>query len=260
MLLGQPQTSAMLLSLRRVALSSPLIRANKQPPLALLPVTGDRFLAKKSKGAQKGKSKAKAKGKAAAQAHDDGDDDNSGSRDFDIDSVKQQMSKSFAYLQKEYASMQTGRATPSLLDSVQVDPGGGLVPLPSLAKVLAQGPQSLHVSCYDASHVAATIAAIERAAALGLRAEQTGKVIKVTVPRPTQESRQALAKHVKVLAEAAKTAMRGARQRAMKDAKGHSDVKDDVRRAEKEVEEATKAAVAQVDEAAKAKEKEVLTV
>ena len=251
----------MLLSLRRVALSSPLVRANKQPVLALLPVTGDRFLAKKAKGAQKGKSKAKAKGgKAAAQANDDDEDDDSGSRDFDIESVKEQMSKSFSYLQKEYASMQTGRATPSLLDSVQVDPGGGLVPLPSLAKVLAQGPQSLHVSCYDASNVAATVAAIERAAALGLRAEQTGKVIKVTVPRPTQDSRQALAKHVKVLAEAAKTAMRGARQRAIKDAKGHSDVKEDVRRAEKEVEEATKAAVAKVDEVAKAKEKEVLTV
>lgn len=243
----------MLLGLRRVTLSPSLLRAKQQPALALLPVTGSRFLAKKAKA----KAKGKAKGKAAAQADDDGEDE---AREFDIESVKEQMAKSFTYLQREYAGMQTGRATPSLLDNVQVDPGGGLVPLPSLAKVLAQGPQSLHVSCYDASHVAATVAAIDKAAALGLRAEQAGKVIKVTVPRPTQESRQALAKHVKVLAEAAKTAMRGARQRGMKDAKAHSSVKDEVRRAEKEVEEATKAAAAEVDEAAKAKEKEVLTV
>lgn len=227
-----------------------------RPPLALLPVVGERHMAKKA--AKKAKGKAGGKGKAVAAANDDGDGDNR--PEFDIESVKEQMDKAFAYLKREYAAMQTGRATPTSLDSVKVDPGGGEVPLPSLAKVLAQGPQTLHVSCYDSGNVAAVVAAIERHPGTGLRAEQTGKVIKVTLPRPTQESRQSLAKHVKLLAEGAKTAIRSARQRAMKTAKGHSDIKDDVKRAEKEVEDATKAAVDQVEKAAKDKEKEVLTV
>ena len=65
------------------------------------------------------------------------------------------MDRPFEHLQREYASMQTGRAAPSLLDSVRVDVGGGaeLQPLPSLAKVLAQGPQALQVSVLRRGHM-----------------------------------------------------------------------------------------------------------
>ena len=78
---------------------------------------------------------------------------------------------------------------------------------------------------------------------MGLRAEQQGKVVRVNVPRPTQESRQLLAKHAKTLAEAAKTAVRGLRQRAMKEAKGADGTKEELTRAEKEVEERSKQAI-----------------
>ena len=131
-------------------------------------------------------------------------------------------------------------------------------PLPALAKVLPQGPQTLQVSCYDASMVSAAVKAIEDSG-LGLRAEPQGKVIRVHVPRATQETRQALAKHVKVLAEAAKTAVRGARQKAMKAAKGEA-AEEERKRSEKKIEAATQEALASVDAAMKAKEKEVLTV
>ena len=94
---------------------------------------------------------------------------------------------------------------------------------------------------------------------LELRAEQQGKVVKVSVPRPTKESREQLAKHARSLAETARAAVNGVRQRAMKTAKSEAN-KEEIRRSEKKVEELTKAAVAQINEAAKAKEKEVLTV
>ena len=137
----------------------------------------------------------------------------------------------------------------------------GAQPLVSIAKVLAQGPQALQVSLYDptSKSVAAVAKAIE-AAPLGLRAEQQGKVVRVSVPRPTQESRQLLVKHAKTLAEAARTAVRGLRQRAMKEAKGAGGTKEELKRAEKQVEELTKQAITAVDKAAKEKEKEVLTV
>jgi len=175
-----------------------------------------------------------------------------------LDSVKEQLAKASAHLQKSYDGLQTGRASPALLDGVMVDPGGGEVPLSSIAKVLAQGPQMLTVSCYQANAIAPAAKAIERLP-LGLRAEPQGKVLRVAVPRPTQESRQALAKQARTLAEAAKSRMRDVRQRAMKRANAEPS-KEEVKRAEKDVEEAAKSAVAAVDEAMKAKEKEVLTV
>jgi len=168
------------------------------------------------------------------------------------------MSRPREHLDREFASMQTGRASPDLLNTVRVDCGGESVPLPSLAKVLAQGPQALQVSVYDAANMGAIAKAIDQSP-LGLRADQQGKLLKVAVPRPTQESRQLLAKHVKMLAEAAKTAVRGVRQRAMKVAKGETS-KEEKKRLEKRVEELTHAAVTEIDAAMKAKEKEVLTV
>ena len=67
-------------------------------------------------------------------------------------------------------------------------------------------------------------------------------VIRVNVPRMTKESREQLAKHAKLLAETARTGVRGVRQRAMKTAKGEGS-KEEVKRSEKKVEDATKAAV-----------------
>ena len=154
--------------------------------------------------------------------------------------------------------MQIGRAAPSLLDTITVDVAGDPLPLPSLAKILAQGPQALSVACYDGQHVPAAVAAIERSP-LELRAEQQGKVIKVSVPRPTKESREQLAKHCRTLGEGARTAVRGVRQRQMKIAKSEGS-KEEVKRSERSVEAATKRAVDGIDAAVKAKEKEITTV
>ena len=243
-----------LLLRRAPCTSSLLLRApGVSPAPALLIAT--RHLAKGKKG--KGKDKGKA---AAAAVEDDDNDDVVGSK-LDEAELKEKMAKPLEQLQREFGAMQTGRAQPSLLDAISVHVGedaGGSVPLPNVAKVLAQGPQALSVTCYDAAHVNAAVAAIEKAP-LDLRAEQQGKVIKVSVPRATKDSREQLAKHAKSLAEAARTAVRGVRQRGMKTAKSESS-KEEVRRSEKKVEDATKAVVALIDEAVKVKEKEILTV
>ena len=156
-------------------------------PTPLLPVTAIRHLAakgKKKEKEKKGKTKAASRPVAEEGGGDDGGDD--GASAFDLDSVKEQLAKASAHLQKSYDGLQTGRASPALLDGVMVDPGGGEVPLSSIAKVLAQGPQMLTVSCYQANAIAPAAKAIERLP-LGLRAEPQGKVLRVAVPRPTQE-------------------------------------------------------------------------
>jgi ribosome recycling factor len=208
----------------------------------------------------KGKKGKGGKSKGSAEVQEEADT-SGGAAKLDEESLKQQLGKPLEQLQREFAGMQTGRAAPSLLDSVLVDvgeAGGGQLPLPSLAKVLAQGPQALQVACYDAAHVPATVAAIERSP-LELRAEQQGKLIKVAVPRPTKESREQLAKHARNLAEAARVSVRGVRQRGMKTAKSEA-TKEEVKRSEKKVEGAAQAAVAAIDAAVKAKEKDIMTV
>ena len=133
------------------------------------------------------------KGKKAAAA--DAVDDDAEGADVKVDGeeVRLQMERPLEHLRKEYAAMATGRATPALLDSISVGGAG----VSSLAKVLVQGPQMLQVACYDAASVPTVSKAIEEAP-LNLRVEPQGKVIRVHVPRATQETRQALAKHVKV--------------------------------------------------------------
>ena len=251
--------------LSRLARRCPLAwRPLAAQPLTPLPLATCMVVVRTlAKGKEAKGKEAKSKGNASAGAADSSEDGAASGSSFtekDLEDLKQQMDRPFEHLQREYASMQTGRAMPNLLDSVQVDLGNGAnpQPLPTLAKVLAQGPLALQVSVYEAAHVNAGIKAIDNAP-LGLRAEQQGKLIKVNVPRPTQESRQALVKHAKVLAEAAKTAVRGVRQGAMKRAKKDA-TKEELKRSEKQIEDVTAKAIAAVDSAIKAKEKELLTV
>ena len=209
---------------------------------------------KASKGGKSGKSD---KGSEGGKAQDDADDLGT-ENPVDVEALKEQMQRPLEHMLREFSSIQTGRAGPSLLEAIKADVGAGAQPIKALAKVLAAGPQVLQVSPFDNSHVSALAKAIE-STGNGLRAEIQGKMLKVHVPRMTQETRQAMAKHVRVLGEAAKTAVRGVRQKAMKKAKSASS-KEETKRIEKEVEEVTKEASQAVDKAMTAKEKDVLTV
>ena len=264
--------------LRRVA--RPLLPAMARQPLpamarAPLPAMGrwtaasielaPGSLVGAARGLAKGKNKKEKKGKGAKSADvEEGPSDSGGGGASDGPKVeekalKEMLAKPLEHLLREYKGINAGRAVPTLLDTITLDLGshGGVQPLPQLAKILVQGPQSMLVTLYNIHHVNAAVAAIERSP-LNLLAEPVATNVKVQVPRPTRESREVLAKHVKVLAEAAKTATRGVRQRAMKSAKSEA-TKEEIRKSEKLVEAATQAAVAAVEEAAKEKEKKILT-
>ena len=132
------------------------------------------------------------------------------------------------------------------------------MPLSAVAKVLAPSPVALQVSVFDGAHVPAVLKAID-GAELQISTEVQGRIIRLAVPRPTTEAREALAKQVRRAAEHAKTVLRSARQGAMKQAKALPS-KDEARRAEKEIQRVLDEHVAKVDAAAAAKEKEVLAV
>ena len=204
------------------------------------------------------KKKKKGKGKAA----DDDDDDAANEvPEVDMDALAKKLARPLDGLLREYASLQVGRATPGMLDALQValpNGGGATVPLPTVAKVLAQSAQALSVNVFDAAAVPAVMKAIE-ASELGLAPEAAGKTVRVAVPRATEEARAAMAKQVRAAAEKCKNNLRGVRQPAMKQAKGHAS-KDVAKRQEKAVQDAHDATVKKVDAARDAKEKEIVSL
>ena len=209
----------------------------------------------------RGLAKKKKKGKGKAAADDDDDDAANEVPEVDMDALAKKLARPLDGLLREYASLQVGRATPGMLDALQValpNGGGATVPLPTVAKVLAQSAQALSVNVFDAAAVPAVIKAIE-ASELGLAPEAAGKTIRVAVPRATEEARAAMAKQVRAAAEKCKNNLRGVRQPAMKQAKGHAS-KDVAKRQEKAVQDAHDATVKKVDAARDAKEKEITSL
>ena len=212
-------------------------------------------------GPTRGLAKKKKKGKGKAAADDDDDDADNEVPEVDMDALAKKLARPLDGLLREYASLQVGRATPGMLDALQValpNGGGATVPLPTVAKVLAQSAQALSVNVFDAAAVPAVMKAIE-ASELGLAPEAAGKTVRVAVPRATEEARAAMAKQVRAAAEKCKNNLRGVRQPAMKQAKGHAS-KDVAKRQEKAVQDAHDATVKKVDAARDAKEKEIVSL
>ncbi|EOD24365.1 hypothetical protein EMIHUDRAFT_254150 [Emiliania huxleyi CCMP1516] len=233
--------------LRRVALpQSPLVSPLRERGRLLT-----RGLAKKAKD----KGKGKAKTAAAVDPEPDGDGSASG---IDLERLEAQLERSVGILQREFLGLQAGRATPAMLESLQLTLATGGAPLSSVAKVLAPTPRTLQVSVFDAANVAAVVKGIE-ASELGLAPEVVGKAVKVALPRPTQEAREALRKEVKRAAEEARQALRGTRQKAMKKAKALPS-KDEVKRAEKDVERLVERFMAKVETELGKKEEDLMTI
>lgn len=219
------------------------------------PLGATRLLAKKAKGGKAEKAGKGGKGAKGAKGEEEGDEE---ATEIDLDALTRSMQKSFDYLQRELASVQVGRATPTMLDNVQVSIDGNKMPLPSLAKVLVQGSNALQLSVYEGSHTPAICKAIEMAD-LNLMPEAVGKTVRVPVPRPTQETRNQLAKQVKKTGESIRVQIRNHRQSGMKEAKAHP-AKDVVKRQEKSVQKVHDDFIAKVDAAVQAKEKELTSV
>jgi ribosome recycling factor len=120
------------------------------------------------------------------------------------------------WLGKEYRGLRTGRATPAILDGVQVDAYGSLMPLKQLAQIGVEDARTLRLSPYDAS----TIKDIERAvvaANLGVGTATDSSGIRVTFPELTGERRQEFVKLAKGKLEEARVTVRGARDETKKD-------------------------------------------
>src|SRR5436305_881446 len=171
------------------------------------------------------------------------------------------MDKSVEATKHEFGTVRTGRASPSLLDRVQVDYYGAVTPLQRLANVAASEARLLTITPYDKS----AIKQIEKAileSDVGLTPSNDGNLIRLTIPELTEERRKELVKVVHGLAEEGRVAVRNIRRDCMHDMRElrkEGDVgEDEERRAEGELQKLTDARVAEIDELLKGKEEEIL--
>lgn len=171
------------------------------------------------------------------------------------------MDQAIAHAVGEFGTVRTGRANPGLLHRITVDYYGTQTPLQQIAGFAVPEARMLLVTPYDKS----SIQAIEKAimsADLGLNPSNDGNVIRLVFPQLTEERRKDLIRVVRHLAEEARVAIRNVRRHIKDDIESlEGDVsEDDVRRAEKVLQEMTDTHVHKIDELLAKKEEELLEV
>lgn len=164
---------------------------------------------------------------------------------------------------RRLASVRTGRAAVSLLDSVMVDYYGTMTPLNQMASVHAPEPQMLTVQPWDQTQISAIEKAI-RAADLGLNPSNDGKLVRVPIPALTEERRKQLAKQIHDVAEDHRTAVRNVRRdgndRLKKMLKDKLVSEDAERDALQEIQKLTDNYIGKIDELTRTKEQEIMSV
>jgi ribosome recycling factor len=171
------------------------------------------------------------------------------------------MKKTLESLNTELAKIRTGRAHPSLLEHVQVDYYGSLVPISQAASVSIEDARTLAVTAWDKNMVQTLEKAILKSD-LGLNPMTAGTVIRIPLPPLTEERRVSLGKVVHHEGENAKIAIRNIRRDANHDfkemLKNKEISEDEDRRAEQDIQQITDQHVSQVDEIVASKEQELL--
>ena len=182
---------------------------------------------------------------------------------FDASDMKRRMQGAITSLKHDLGSLRTGRAVPSILDPIQVDAYGSMMPMSQVATVSVPEPRLLSVQVWDRSMVTAVEKAI-RASDLGLNPQTEGQVIRLRIPEMNEQRRKEMVKVAHKYAEDARVAVRHVRRDGLdllKKLEKDGDIsQDDEKRQAADVQKTTDQFVAEVDSLVVAKEKEIMQV
>ncbi|CAM3143053.1 ribosome recycling factor [Paenibacillus lupini] len=176
--------------------------------------------------------------------------------------AEDRMEKAILALKRDLATLRAGRATPALLDRVQVEYYGAPTPVAQLANINTPDSRTLFIQPWDKTSIAAIEKAIMKSD-LGLTPSNDGSAIRITLPPLTEERRNDLVKTTKKFGEDAKVAIRNIRRDANDDIKKMEKTtvsEDESRRHQEDIQKATDRFIAEVDKVLVAKEKEILEV
>jgi len=177
--------------------------------------------------------------------------------------AEEKMDKAVSVAREDLGTLRTGRASPQMFARLMVDYYGSPTPIPQMASITVSEARMAVIKPYDPSQLKAIERAI-RDSDLGVNPTNDGTVIRVIFPQLTEERRRELGKVARHKGEEAKVAIRNVRRHAKdaldKLARDGEVGEDDVRRAEKELDETTARYVHTVDDVVKHKEAELLEV
>ena len=179
--------------------------------------------------------------------------------------MEARMTSAVDALGKDFASVRTGRASTALLDPIRVDYYGTLTPINQMASLSTPDARTLVIQPWEASQLKEIEKAITKAD-LGIQPVNDGKLIRLTMPTPTEERRKQLVKTIGKMAEDARVAVRNVRREAndklkvmVKDKKAPI-TEDEERRGHDQIQKTTDKFIARVEELLKKKEQEIMSI
>ena len=177
--------------------------------------------------------------------------------------IQKRMEGALASLHHEFGGLRTGRASPNLLDTVQVDAYGTMMPMNQVGTVNAPEPRMLTVQVWDKTMVKAVEKAIANAN-LGLNPVADGQLVRVPIPALSEDRRKEMTKIAGKYAETAKVAVRNVRRDGMDDLKAQEKAKkiseDQMHGDSEKLQKLTDEYVKKIDEALVIKEKDIMSV
>ena len=180
-----------------------------------------------------------------------------------LNDLRRRMDGALEVLRKEFGGLRTGRASTSLLEPVQVNAYGGVVPLNQVASVNVPEPRMISVQVWDRGVVKAVDKAI-REAGLGLNPQTEGQVIRVPIPELNEERRRELTRVAAKYAEQARVSVRNVRRdgiEALRKLDKDGEIsQDEHRKLDREVQHLTDDHIKRIDETLAQKDKEILQV
>jgi ribosome recycling factor len=177
--------------------------------------------------------------------------------------IEGKMDQSIAAFKNNLTKIRTGRANPALLDTVQVDYYGSMMPISQVANVSLLDSRTISVQPWEKG-MGAKIEKAIRESDLGLNPASMGDLIRVPMPPMSEERRKEMTKLVRHEGEAAKIVVRGLRRDAndavKKLVKDKTASEDDLKRAEADIQKVTDRHIIEIDRMVEAKEQEIMAV
>ncbi len=178
-------------------------------------------------------------------------------------SAEEGMEKALDFMKHEFSSVRTGKASPALVEGIDVDAYGSAMKLKQLALISAPEPRLLIIQPFDASNVKAIEKAINESK-IGITPAVDGKLIRLPIPELSEERRKDLVKTIKTMAEDTRVRIRAARRHAMDSAKKMQKdgglTEDDLKSAETQIQKLTDKYVADVDAQVASKETDIMKI
>jgi ribosome recycling factor len=180
-----------------------------------------------------------------------------------VKEVEAKMEKTLSTLKTDLNKVRTGRASLALFDDIRIDYYGTPTPLHQMATLAVPEPRLITIQPWDTSIIGEIEKAILKSE-LGVTPMSDGKIIRITIPRLTEERRKELVKVVRKMSEGAKVAIRNLRREANEQSKGLEKNKkisqDQLHQWIDKVQSSTDKFIEKVDEVLAAKEKEILEI